>query len=405
METTEKFDPYKKVPVDSMRYSGRLLYEVIAGSHLYGTNTPSSDVDTRGYYFIKPEEYLSLREVEPQLDENKNDIVFYNLKRAFELLKTANPNQIELLFPAEDCIRYKFSPIMDELFANRKLFISKKAYYTHAAYSVAQIGKMRGKNKKVHNPQPVEMPKKEDFCKIIDMRDDRNIPIHTIEEIAERRIIRNEKDLEYYTNSNRFPFRPISLKESGIDLSKCHISSLEHIPYTYRLYLIGDKSKGVFRGDQMLCCESISKEEEILNFIGLFSYNKEDYDRDLKEWHSYWDWMSNRNDARWIDQEKGLLTYDQKNAMHCVRLLMSSESILTTGEPLVRVTGENREYLMNIRNGKYSYEEVMAKVEEKNLLLENLLKTSTIPEHVDMDKLDALFKHLMEIGQKKLNIL
>ena len=403
MSEIQNFDPYKKVPVQAMRNSGRLLYEVIAGSHLYGLSTPASDIDTRGFYFIRPEEYLSLREVEPQLDEEKNDVVFYNLKRAFELLKTANPNMCELLFPVDDCIKYKYSPIMDELFANRKLFISKKAYYTHAAYSTAQIFKMRGKNKKVHNPQPEAIPQKEDFCRIIDMRDDRNIPIHTIEEIKESMFTKRE--VELFANCNRFPFRPISLKESGIDLSKCHVSSLEHVPYALRLYLIGDTAKGVFRGDQMLCCESISKEEEMNNFIGLLIYNKEEYDRGLRDWRSYWDFMKNRNPNRWIEQEKGILDYDQKNAMHCVRLLMSSESILTIGEPLVKVTGENRDYLMDIRNGKYSYEEVMARVEEMNSRLEKLFTESSIPEHVDMDKLDALFKHLMEIGTKELKTL
>ena len=155
----------------------------------------------------------------------------------------------------------------------------------------------------------------------------------------------------------------------------------------------------------MLCCESISKEEEIDNFIGLLIYNKEEYDRGLKDWHSYFDWKNNRNDSRWIDQEKGAVDFDCKNMQHCLRLIMSAENILVNGEPIVRFTGDKLDYLRKIRNREFTYEQIMKEVEEKNLLLENLLKTSTIPEHVDMDKLDALFKHLMEIGQKKLNIL
>jgi len=391
--------------VKELQESGRILYEVIAGSRSYGTHTPTSDYDLRGFYWIPKDDYICIPSEFPedQIDNETNDIIYYSLRRAFELLSTANPNMIELLWEPQDCIQIQKEPLMSLIFKNRYIFISKKAYFTHAAYSIAQIGRAKGKNKKVHNPQPETIPQKEDFCRIVDMRDDRNIPIHTIEEIAERRITCNKRDLEYHANSNRFPFRPVPLKETSIDLSKCHVSSLEHIPYTFRLYNIGEAAKGVFRGDQMLCCESISKEEEVNNFIGLLIYNKEEFDRALKDWHSYWDWKNNRNESRWVDQEKGILDYDQKNMMHCVRLIMSSESILRNGEPIVRFTGETQQHLMNIRNGKYSYDEIMKEVEERKLQLDELFKTSTIPEHADKEKINNLYRECMEIGEKMYN--
>ena len=379
--------------LEQLQSSGRIIYEYVGGSVAYGTNTPQSDIDLRGIYYNSMLEYVSLKGYVEQINNPSNDIIYYTLKRYFDLMKTANPNMIESLFISRDCIKYQFKPIMGELFANRKLFISKKAYYTHAEYSRAQIGKAKGANKKVHNPQPETMPKKEDFCRVIDMRDPKNLTI------------------DAYLSSDGwslpregFPFRPVPLKETGINLSQCHVSSLEHAPYVFRLYLIGKEAKGVFRGDQMLCCESITIDQEACKFIGLLLFNKEEFERALKDWHSYWDWKKNRNDNRWVDQEKGVVDFDCKNMQHCVRLIMSAENILEKGEPLVRFTGKGLAHLRAIRDRKFTYEQIMEEVAERMAKLEKLLVTSTIPEHVDMDKLDELFKHLMKIGERKLRL-
>lgn len=398
--------------VKELQESGRILYEVIAGSRSYGTHTPTSDYDLRGFYWVPKDDYICIPSEFPedQVNNEKNDIIYYSLRRAFELLSTANPNMIELLWEPQDCIQIQKEPLMSLIFKNRHLFISKKAYFTHAAYSIAQIGRAKGKNKKVHNPQPETMPQKEDFCRIIDMRDKRNTSVRVRNGIISHilnlflKTITCQKLFFSAADKNtNFPFRPVPLKETSIDLSKCHVSSLEHSPYTFRLYNIGKAARGVFRGDQMLCCESISKEEEVNNFIGLLIYNKEEFDRALKDWHSYWDWVSNRNESRWVDQEKGILDYDQKNMMHCVRLIMSSENILRNGEPIVRFTGEAQQHLMNIRNGVYSYDYIMKEVEERKLQLDELFKTSIIPEHADKEKINNLYRECMEIGEKMYN--
>ena len=364
--------------LEQLQKSNRIIYSVVAGSRAYSLNNENSDWDYRGYYWVPKDNYICLDSFKPkdQIDNEKQDIVYFSFKRAFDLLSVSGPNQIELLWMPEDCIKIKKDPLMSELINNKNLFISKKAYWTHASYSYAQIKKMKGKGKKVHNPQPETMPQKEDFCRIVDMRDDRNIPLETLEEIMDRRI---KGTGDYNSRKEQFPFRPIPLKEAAIDLSKCHVSSLEHSPYTFRLYNIGKAANGVFRGDQMLCCESISKEEEINNFIGLLIYNKEEFDRALKDWHSYWDFMKNKNPERWTNQEKGILDYDQKNAMHCMRLLISAENILKNGEPLVRFTGNTREHLMDIRNGKFTYDKIIKEAEERKALLDELLKVSSIP--------------------------
>jgi predicted nucleotidyltransferase len=373
--------------VKELQISDRLVYEVVAGSHAYGLSTPKSDKDLRGIYINPTEEYLGLQEPSKQIGDDKHDIVYYSLKRFFELAQTANPNILELLWMPDDCIKILNDPIQ-HLLDHRNMFISKKAFFTHAKYAESQIKKARGQNKKVHNPQPKEQPKKEDFCWFINKDDLKGEGLPDIDVTDWSKVC--------------FPMRPKPLKESTLsyakeppNLNECHVSSVEHLPHAYRLYHYGDKAKGVFRGDDMLVCESIPKEDENDKFEGLLIYNKDEYEKALKDHKSYWDWMKNRNEARWVDQEKGLVNYDAKNLMHCMRLLMSGESILKRGFPIVRFEGKDREYLMSIRSGEMEYDNIMDEVDRRMSQLEDLYKTSdVIPHSVNVKKIDQLYKEL-----------
>jgi hypothetical protein len=181
-----------------------------------------------------------------------------------------------------------------------------------------------------------------------------------------------------------------------LNLSEFHVAALEHVSNTYRLYKYGSEAKGVFRGDDALVCESIPLEDEKEKFYGLLIYDKAAYERSLQQHRKYKDWVQNRNNNRWLDQEKGLVQYDAKNLMHCMRLLISGENVLTQGFPIVRFEGDQREYLMAIRRGEFEYEFLMEEVEKRMARLEELYKTSTIPHSVDMKKIEKLYQELTE---------
>jgi len=370
----------KITSIADLKKTDWIIYETVVGSHAYGTNTPESDVDTRGVFVYPESIYASLDEPEPQISDAKHDIVYYSLKKLFELLKNSNPNMIELLWMPEKGMTVK-SKAMQKIIDNRNLFISKQAFHTHSGYAYAQIKKAKGQNKKVHNPCPKEQPKKEDFCWIIEYFEGKDSGMGF--------------NGQTIYDDEVFPCRPVLLNEANINLEEYHASSLEHSHNIFRLYYYGEEAKGVFRGKDMLVCESIPKDDEIERFKCLLIYNKDMYEKALKEHRSYWAWKNNRNEARWVDQEKGKLNYDQKNMMHCMRLLLSGENILKNGEPIVRFEGKDLEYLMSIRNGEMSYEQLMKDVDEKMKVLEDLYKNSTaIPEEVDVDKIKKLYEDI-----------
>lgn len=365
--------------LDILKKSDRIIFECIAGSHLYNLNIPGkSDIDIRGIYINPPFEYLGLSDPVNQVGDEKHDTTYYSFKRFFELAMNANPNILELLFVPENCFKI-CKPIMKKLMENRDLFISKKCFHTFSGYAHSQILKATGVNKLVNHPELANKPKKEDFCWIL--------PWFTMDGgFCE-------------DNGVPFPCRPVALNKFAkdtdcFDLTKYHCSALEHVPNTYRLYLYGDKAKGVFRGDDMIVCESIPMKDENEKFVALLIYNKHEYEKALIEHRKYLDWIKNRNLNRWLDQENKIVQYDAKNMAHTFRLLMSGENILRNGFPLIRFEGEQREYLMKIRRGEFQYESLMKEVEDRMVNLEELCKTSTIPHSVNNKKIDELYREL-----------
>lgn len=366
-----------------LKKSARIIFECIAGSHLYNLNIPGkSDIDIRGLYLNLPTEYLGLSDPVNQVGDDKNDTTYYSLKRFFELAMNANPNIVELMFVPENCTKI-CKPIMKRLIDNRGLFISKKCFFTFSGYAHAQLKKCIGQNKMVNHPELAVKPKKEDFCWVIRKEDVEG------SKVTDDDIVRS-----FNSDLSIFPMRPRPFSKSNIDLSKYHCAALEHISNAYRLYFYGDEAKGVFRGDDMIVCESISIDDEYEKFAGILIYNQNEFEKALIEHRKYVDWVKNRNESRWVDQEKGIVQYDSKNVMHTFRLLLSGENILRHGFPLVRFEGEQREYLMKIRRGEFEYEELMAKVEKRMADLEELYKTSTIPHSVNVNKIDELYREL-----------
>ena len=364
-----------------------ILYKTIVGSQAYGTNTENSDVDIKGIFWIDHKKFLTLNPpVTPQMgqiNDEKHNITFYSIYRTLELLKDANPNFIELLWMPEDCILYK-SDILTPLFESRNMFITRMAYKSHASYAYSQIKKAKGKNKKVHNPQPETMPSKLDFCKVI--------PLVKNYEYKTQQVLHGNASYDY------FPYRPINIKETDIDLSKCHVASLEHTPNVYRLYYYGDKAKGVFRGNDMLVCESIPKEDEWENIIGLLIYSENEFEKYLRDWRSYWEWKKNSNPNRWKSQEGGIIDYDVKNMQHCFRLIYSGFNILTNGEPIVRFESKKLQFLKDIRDEKYTYDELMNKLSCSYKEMEEAYEKCKLPDCVDSEKLELLYKELMNNG-------
>lgn len=135
--------------------SSRLIYLTKHGSHAYGTNISTSDLDLRGVTIPPKPYFLGLSKFEQHEakstsnlfyadnhqqapEEPLTEVVIYELRKFLMLAANGNPNITEILFtdPIDHVI---LTSIGEQLLAARDIFLSKKMRYTFSGYATAQL--------------------------------------------------------------------------------------------------------------------------------------------------------------------------------------------------------------------------------------------------------------------------
>lgn len=132
----------------------RVIFKTIAGSHLYGTSHPDSDMDIRGVCLPPMEALLGLSNFE-QHEVPGEDTVIYGLRKFCRLALKANPSILEMLFVPEDTI-LEIDEYGKRLIENRHLFLSTKVVHTHFGYAFSQLKRIEGHRRWLLNP-PFEL--------------------------------------------------------------------------------------------------------------------------------------------------------------------------------------------------------------------------------------------------------
>ncbi len=338
--------------IEALREQNLILFEAVSGSRAFGLATATSDTDIKGVFYLPKDHFLGLDYV-PQVSNESNDVVFYELGRFVELLLKNNPNILELLASPEDCILYKH-PVMDHL--KIKDFLSRLSKDTFAHYAVTQIKKARGLNKKMVNPVAKERKTILDFCFILDGYD--SIPL------------------------NQW------LKKHAYVQEYCGLVNISHSKGMYAVfYNTVVPYKGIMRKEHAneVCLSSVPKGEVPVAYM---FFNQEAYSSYCKEYKEYWEWMAMRNEERYHTNMEHGQNYDSKNMMHTIRLLQSTEQIFATGELHVRVA--NRNELLSIKNGDLTYEGILQKAELLIQTIEQQFQLSDMQEFPDKEKAEKI---------------
>ncbi|MDY0931544.1 nucleotidyltransferase domain-containing protein [Chryseobacterium sp. CFBP8996] len=336
--------------LDYLNNKNLILFQSISGSRSFGLATENSDTDIRGIYYLSKEDFFGLNYI-PQISNETNDITYYEIGRFVELLQKNNPNILEILVSPEDCIQNK-NPLMDLL--KPEDFISKLCKDTFAGYAISQIKKAKGLNKKILNPIDKERKSILDFCYILE-------------------------------NNGSTPLKKW-LSENKKVQEKCGLVNIDNTKGMFALFYdeSGDLGyKGIIQNEEanQVSVSSIPKDEQSLAFMFC---NLDAYSTYCKDYRDYWKWVSERNEDRYnVNQNHGQ-NYDSKNMMHTIRLLQSCEQIFKTDSLQIRV--ENREELLDIKVGNWSYENVMNKAEVLIKSIEHHHSKSNLPDTPDLEK-------------------
>ena len=128
---------------DNEHLGDRIILIGLGGSHAYGTNIETSDLDVRGCTLNSKEEILTNQNFEQFVDE-RTDTTIYAFNKLVSLLCNCNPNTVEMLGLKPEHYLY-LSPIGKELLDNKQLFLSKKAAQAFGGYATAQLRRLDNK--------------------------------------------------------------------------------------------------------------------------------------------------------------------------------------------------------------------------------------------------------------------
>lgn len=128
----------------------KTIFKTIAGSHLYGTSRPDSDMDIRGICLPPMTALLGLSPFE-QHQVPGEDTVIYGLRKFARLALKANPNCLELLWVPKDAI-LEIDEYGQELIDNRHLFLSTRVVHTYSGYAFSQLKRMDRHQDWIKNP-------------------------------------------------------------------------------------------------------------------------------------------------------------------------------------------------------------------------------------------------------------
>ena len=438
----------KKYGFQEIRDKGLLLYEYIRGSVSQGCSTPSSDIDHGGVYLAPAEQLLGLGlDYQDEIKDDKGDDDWMELNKYMRLLLKSNPTVLESLFVDDKYVLYEH-PIMTEIKKHRNEFITKECFRGFIGYSCEQIKKCRSLKKFFVQPI-VERKTVLDFCytfykqgstKIENWLDYRglkqkycglvNIPnmMETIgvyydwgnhflnEGIHIADIYRAYDTIGTYSTTDIITKLKKSTDDSEKlkleeDLKKCHVCNMVEFimdfynldgilslrSWYYEQSPIGYKGIVNEKGtSNELRLSSVAKDEKPVCYM---TYNKNAFSSHCKDYKEYKDWEKNRNPVRYL-QNKGK-QFDRKNVAHAIRLMHMGIEIARGEGVKVDRTNIDRDFIMNIRNGDSSYEDIISYLENKKIEMEDAMTSSTLPEKIDINRVNDL---LLQIRKKQLHL-
>lgn len=377
------------------------LLLVIRGSHAYGTNVKTSDTDYAGVFIQSIDDILGFGYKE-QINDDKNDIVIYEIQRFLQLLASNNPTVLELLNTPDDCIIYKHS-IFDEVLNNRDKFITKICAKSFGGYGKMQIQKAKGQNKK-QNWEKDKVTRKDvlDFVYVID--GSKSIPWkvwntnHKFEEKFCGVVnVPNARDVYavYYDNVAYNCFGDSVNSEVKESYKECRLKSNLPLGFGYKGLVKTGEGQNVAESNALRLSSIPKGEKPICNIV----YNKDGYSEHCKDYKSYEEWLENRNEARWVDVKSHGQKIDGKNMMHSKRLMSMAREI-AEGKG-INVRRDNAQYLISIRRGEIDLQTLIDEVEKEIVEIDELFINSNLPDKVDEDFVNQL---LIKIRKNIYNI-
>ncbi len=351
----EKIDLDKIYSASGLKWlKANTIYQTLHGSHAYGTNIATSDIDLRGIC-IPPKKYPLgiLDNFEQTVMAEPIDCTIFGIQKFCKLAADGNPNALEIIFTDPSDVQF-INKIGESLLEIRDSFVSKKCKHTLKGYAFQQLKRIKTHRQWIVRGD-IKKPERSDF----DLPDTHKlIPEHQQLEI-EAQI---KKVIEEWTpdTTGMEPSAQIKFKEDFENiLTQLKLNHEDFDKYAARSLGLNDN-----------LTEAFQKERAYKSAL-----------RDYKNWEV---WKLERNKARFELEEK--FHYDTKHGSHLVRLYLMCIEVLQTHK--INVKRPDAEFLLSIRNGAWSYDQLIEWAENQNKIIDDLYKISTLKNEPERLKIN-----------------
>lgn len=427
---------------ENIQANGLLLYHYLRGSHCHGINTPTSDKDYGGIFIAPFSDLTDLGfNYKDQVSDAKNDNVWYELKKFMTLLIKSNPTILEALFVDDKYIDVEH-PLMTELKSYRNEFLTKKCFDSFYSYAKSQIVKAKGLNKminwerekvtkkgildftytfynqgstKIHNWLEYRGLKQE-YCGLVNIPNMRDIygvyydwgRFFQEEGITIEALRKAHKDgIMYNTVELVNKIKETDSDELKEELKKAQLKNMvRFVENFYNLNSLDDftedeliewydQQKPIgYRGmvgehSESLRLSSVSKGERPICYV---SFNKDGYVKHCIDYRNYKDWETHRNPIRYESNLKK--SYDAKNMCECFRLINCGIEIANGKGYIVDRSGIDGDFLLDVKNHKYEYDELMKLLEVRKSEMETAMENSKLRDDVDVNLVNELYHNI-----------
>lgn len=240
-KTVNDSDEYKFLR-ENKHLGNNIVLLGMGGSHAYGTERESSDIDIRGIATNSPRSILAGLDFEQVVDV-PTDTTIYSVDKMFKLLCSCNPNAIEILGLKDEHYLY-VSKIGRVILDNKDMFLSKKVIHTFGGYANAQLRRMENKAARTTTQGKQE----ENIMKSIE---------HALVDIRRRHKAFDEENLSLYVDdAENEEFE----KELFIDLKLSHYPLRDYVGlHSEMLTIVKEYSRNNHRNTNAITHDKLGK--------------------------------------------------------------------------------------------------------------------------------------------------
>lgn len=237
-----------------------------------------------------------------------------------------------------------------------------------------------------------------DLGKFIKLCADMNPNIAELIFIPEDKYIYISDEWEYIL-SNRNLFLSKKAKFTFLGYSISQMQALER----HRGWFIDPPKQKPRRKDFGLAETPLISEGSLQNALSLpvYLFKKEYIDelvrereyRDAKKkWDNYIQWQTHRNPKRKASEEK--CGYDGKYASHVFRLMEEGRQLLLEGN--ITFPLHNADFLLAVKNGEYSYEQILEMASGMEQNFDKWYEESTLPNRPNINAIKELYYEVIK---------